>query len=133
MFCENHYQSSTGGPLLFDRPDGTTIQVGITGYGPPGCSILNFPDVKSRVSAQIDWIRKNACSEVGDLCPMSKSGKSSTSSKSGKSSTSSPTDDMLGSKSGKSGVAPIHTIEDVTETLGELDFLVSSMSMSMQN
>ena len=69
-----------GGPLVI--ANGTnpemdpTIQVGIASWGGgynDGCIFQGFPEVYTRVSSYVDWIRSTACEEVGELCPSSSS------------------------------------------------------------
>jgi len=83
----------TGGPLVYDYPDGTkSVQVGITSWGfgewlfslssshytiktdcipfvpfflPIGCADPSYPGVYARVSEQYAWIINTICSEIG--------------------------------------------------------------------
>ena len=79
-------QGDSGGPLVIASKNKTApaaeppLQVGIVSWG-IGCARKDSPGVYTRVSSYVDWIEETACNAVGELCPSSKSGKSTKSSK----------------------------------------------------
>ena len=70
---------------MLDYPDGSSVQVGIMDFVPRTeqngtvelYCIGDSADVFVRVSEVNDWITKTVCEEVGEMCPGSKSGKTS--------------------------------------------------------
>jgi V8-like Glu-specific endopeptidase len=73
----------SGGPLMLENHDGTSVQVGIVDFVPETTAsngtvelycIGDKADAFVRVSEVNDWITKTVCEEVGELCPKSKSG-----------------------------------------------------------
>ena len=81
-------QGDSGGPLVIASKNKTApaaeppLQVGIVSWAIGGCARKGYPGGYTRVSSYTDWIEKTACVAVDELCPSSKSGKSSESSKS---------------------------------------------------
>ena len=64
-----------GGPLMLNNTNSNLrtnpIQVGIESYS--GCGSLIFPDVYTRVSYYVDWIKETACERADEFCsPSSK-------------------------------------------------------------
>lgn len=83
----------SGGPLMLEHHDGTSIQVGIIDFVPNTTAtngtvelycIGDKADAFVRVSEVNDWITKTVCEEVGELCPKSKSGKKNSKNKKSK-------------------------------------------------
>ncbi len=51
-------------------------QVGILSWG-KDCADPRFPDVFTRISDVVDWVKGTVCARTGELCLKSKSGKNS--------------------------------------------------------
>ena len=70
-FCKG----DSGGPLVVYDGDGTQppqnqfVQVGIVSWQ-EGCAEEGFPDVYTRVSSYAKWIKKTACENTGEMCPL---------------------------------------------------------------
>jgi trypsin len=68
-FCNG----DSGGPLVVydDDGDGTepVVQVGIVSWS-DDCAKEGFPDVYTRVSSYAKWIKKTACDNTGEMCPL---------------------------------------------------------------
>ena len=128
--------NKTGGPLLLDKPDGTSVQVGISSFFRISlglCGVSNFPDGFARVSAQIGWIRENACEIVGDLCPTVSPSVSPSKSKAAKSKSKSMKTDSKADKTPKNPTATGQQSDSASQIMpfpySELS--EGSLSMSM--
>jgi secreted trypsin-like serine protease len=75
--------SLKGGPLVLGKgeregaPQSPVVQVGIVSGGPLKCARPTFPGIYTRVSEVADWVKDTVCTQTGDLCRNSKSGKNS--------------------------------------------------------
>lgn len=77
----------TGGPLNLVKTEQegggpSNLQVGIVSFGHDDGYHANYPNVFTRVSEVVDWVKETVCERKGELCkPQPKSGKVSKSTK----------------------------------------------------
>lgn len=56
---KGHCFGDSGGPLIYNYVKGSRVQIGIVSYHIMPCGKGEYPDVYTKVSHYIDWIKSN--------------------------------------------------------------------------